>query len=80
MTTRSVLRVVRRSETEAWICERAVAGTMRRAAYERTGVRPSPRALAAEDLVLPPRTVLAAALTHRLYGNPLQAAWRRVRP
>jgi hypothetical protein len=53
---------------------------MRRAAYERTGVRPSPRALAAEDLVLPPRTVLAAALTHRLYGNPLQAAWRRVRP
>jgi hypothetical protein len=70
----------RLSDTEAWICERAVAGTMRRAGYERAGVRPSPRALAAEALVLPQKTVLAAALNHRRYGNPLRAAWRRVRP
>jgi hypothetical protein len=70
----------RLSDTETWICERAVAGTMRRAGYGRSGVRPSPRALAVQALLLPPKTVLAVALNHRRYANPLRASWRRVRP
>jgi omega-hydroxy-beta-dihydromenaquinone-9 sulfotransferase len=68
------------SETEAWICQTAVAGTMRSAGYEPARVRPSPLGLAAQALLLPPKTVLAAALNHRRYSHPLRAALRRIRP